>query len=155
MFNHADEEYKCPICLAIQGVENDATWIKQADIFYRDELVLGFISSKFIEGNEGHPLIVPIAHVENLYDLPSELGGRVLDLAKRTAIALKEIRTCDGVTTAQFNEPAGDQHAFHYHMHVIPRFTGDNFHEALWKTRKSEPEERVEYARKLREWFAK
>jgi hypothetical protein len=44
MHSHAPSDYICPICQAIQGLENEATWIKQADIFYKDDLVMGFIS---------------------------------------------------------------------------------------------------------------
>lgn len=154
MTTHAPENYECPICLAIAGTESDATWIKQADIFYRDELVLAFVGSKFIKGNEGHPLVVPVAHHENLYTLPDATGHRIMEVTKLVANALKSIRRCDGVTLIQNNEPAGDQHAFHYHTHVIPRFDGDTLHEEIWKTYKSQPEERIAYAEALRVYFA-
>lgn len=150
MHHHAPADYLCPICLAIRGVENDDTWIKQVDIFYRDDLALGFISSKFIRGNEGHPLLVPIQHVENIYDMPREIGHHLMDQAKKIAQVLKEVRKCDGVTFVQNNEPAGDQHAFHYHMHIIPRFKNDHFHQELWNTYRSEPEERIAFAEELK-----
>lgn len=146
MYNHAQDNYTCPVCLAIKGIENEDTWIVQDDIFYRDELVVGFISSKAIKGNEGHPLIVPVEHYENIYDLPNIVAHRVAEVAKQTALALKETRNADGVTLVQNNEPAGDQHAFHYHLHVVPRFDGDRFHEELWKAEKSEPENIKEFA---------
>ena len=68
MYNHAEGNYVCPICLAAKGIENNETWIKQGDIFYRDDLVFAFVSSKSIIGNEGHLLIVPAAHYENTYE---------------------------------------------------------------------------------------
>lgn len=154
MQSHAPENYICPICQAIQGLENEATWIKQADIFYKDDLVMGFISSKAIKGNEGHPLIVPMQHAENIYELPKEAGHRIFDIAKKVAITLKTTRNCDGVTLVQNNEPAGDQHAFHYHLHIVPRFTNDQFATELWKAEKSNPENRIEYASKLKEALA-
>ena len=76
-----------------------------------------------------------------------------MDVATVVAQAVKAVRKSAGVTIVQNNEPAGDQHALHYHMHVIPRFDGDRFHEQLWKTRKSEPKERVHYAKELRDYF--
>ena len=155
MRSHAPSNYICPICQAIQGLENDATWIKQTDIFYKDDLVMGFISSKAIKGNEGHPLIVPIKHTENIYELSEETGRRIFDVAKKVAITIKTTRNCDGVTLVQNNEPAGDQHTFHYHLHVIPRFTDDQFATELWKAAKSNPEDRIEYAEKLGEALAK
>jgi histidine triad (HIT) family protein len=150
MHNHAPENYQCPICLAIEGIENESTWIKQADIFYKDELVMGFISSKAIKGNEGHSLIVPIKHFENLYELPDYYGHRIFEVSKKVTLAMKATRQCDGVTAFQNNEPAGDQHAFHYHLHLVPRFVGDHFSEELWKAQKSNPEDRVDYASALR-----
>lgn len=153
MFNNVPLDYKCPVCLAIKGIENEDTWIKQKDIFYRDDLVVGFISSRSIRGNEGHPLIVPNEHYENIYDLPEEVGHRIFDVEKKTAIALKKLRNCNGVTLVQNNEPAGDQHAFHYHLHIIPRFEGDNFHEEFWNQKKSDPKDRIQYAQNLRNYF--
>jgi len=153
MYNYAPKEYKCPICMAVAKQENDDTWIKQDDIFYQDDLVTGFINSKAIKGNEGHPLIVPNKHFENVYDLPEEVGHQIFDIGKKTAIALKKIRTCDGVNFVQNNGPAADQHAFHYHLHIIPRFDGDNFHEEFWKAKKSDPKDRVKHAKALRDYF--
>lgn len=153
MYNSAPEHYQCPICIAIQGIENEDTWIVQDDIFYRDDLVMGFISSKAIKGNEGHPLIVPIEHHENLYDLPNDIAGRVIHISKQVAIALKEVRKADGITVTQHNEPAGGQHAFHYHMHVVPRFENDEFQTQLWNAKRSNPDDRIEFAKQLKDYF--
>lgn len=153
MYNHAPNDYKCPICIAIAGNESNDTWIKQDDIFYKDELVTGIISSKFIKGNEGHLLVVPNDHYENIYGLPEKVAHHIHNLGKKIAVALKEIRQCDGVTLVQNNEPAGDQHAFHYHLHIVPRFENDNFQEELWKAEKSDPKDRLPYAKELREYL--
>lgn len=150
MFNHAPENYTCPICLAIHSTESEKTMIKQADIFYRDEFVLGFIGSKSIRGNDGHPLLVPVEHAENLYDLSPAQTQHILGVAQKVAIALKNTRDCDGVTLVQNNEPAGDQHAFHYHLHIVPRFTGDNFHQEQYNTYLSDPVDRKPFADALR-----
>ena len=155
MHNHAPEDYKCPICLAMTGKENKDTWIKQDDIFYQDEYITGFISSKFIQDNEGHLILAPNKHFENIYELQPKIGFRMVSFGKKFAIALKKIRNCDGVNFMQFNEPAGDQHAFHYHQHIIPRFESDNFHEELWKAEKSDPKDRVKYAQDLRNYLNK
>lgn len=153
MFNHAPKDYKCPICISNNGIENDDSWIKQADYFYRDELVSAFISSKAIKGNEGHPLVVPNEHYENIYDLPEHIAHRIMDIAKKTAIAIKHVRKCDGVNFIQNNEPAASQHAFHYHLHIVPRFENDNFYVESQRAEKSNPEDRVQYAQDLREYF--
>ncbi len=153
MHNHAPNDYKCPICIAMDGIENEDTWIKQDDIFYKDDLVTGFISSKSIKGNEGHPLVVPNDHYENIYDLPEKISHRIMDVGKKISVGLKEVRNCDGVNFVQNNEPAAGQHAFHYHLHLIPRFEDDNYNEVFWKSEKSDPKDRVRYAKELREYL--
>jgi histidine triad (HIT) family protein len=41
---------------------------------------------------------------------------------------MKKVYTCDGVSTRQHNEPAGNQDVWHYHLHVTPRYENDNFY---------------------------
>lgn len=152
MYSYAPEDYLCPICLAIQGVESDKTMIKQADIFYRDELVLGFIGSKFMKGHEGYPMIVPIQHVENIFDLTKDQGHQIMGVAQKVAIALKKVRNCDGIKLTQNNGPAAGQHAFHFHLHLVPRFIDDHFAEHQWYV--SDPKDRIPYAAALKERLA-
>lgn len=37
MFNHEPENYVCPFCLIIEGVENDVVWTKHLHVFPRYE----------------------------------------------------------------------------------------------------------------------
>jgi histidine triad (HIT) family protein len=73
----------------------------------------------------GHALVVPRKHVKNLYELPDELAGHILSTAARVARAAKRAFAAEGITLRQNNEAASDQHLFHFHLHVIPRFNGD------------------------------
>lgn len=154
MYNHAPKDYKCVLCLPAEGIESEETMMKQADIFYKDDLVMAAVNSKFIETNPGHVIIFPIKHYENIYEMPDEVSARVAKITKQIAIALKEIRKCEGITTQQNNEPAGRQHAFHYHFHIFPRWTGDKLYSGS-PVRVSEPSERIPYADALRQYFEK
>jgi len=40
---------------------------------------------------------------------------------------MKVAYQCDGIMLRQSNEPAGDQKIWHYHLHIIPRYVGDEF----------------------------
>jgi histidine triad (HIT) family protein len=153
MYNHAPEGYVCPLCLSAQGIENDQTMVKQADIVYRDDFVFAMINSKFAGKNPGHVIVVPIAHTENIYEIPQHVAHRVIDVAQQMAIALKSVRACDGVMTQQNNEPASGQHAFHYYLHLFPRFQDDHFAETSMQVRVSEPSERLPYAEALKGYF--
>ena len=72
-------------------------------------------------------------------------------LSRRIAIALKRSYACDGVSTRQHNEPVGYQEVWHYHVHVFPRYEGDNLYGS--PRRNSTPEERQPYAASLRAYF--
>jgi len=41
---------------------------------------------------------------------------------------MKQAWKCDGVSTRQHNEPAGNQDVWHYHMHVFPRWDNDDLY---------------------------
>jgi histidine triad (HIT) family protein len=151
MFKHAPNDYKCPICLGVQSIENDDTLLKQADLVFKDDLVSVFINSFWIDTAKGHVIVVPNEHYENLYEIPQEVGHRIFDISQKIALAMKEAYKCDGITTRQNNEPAGNQHAFHYHLHIFPRYEGDSYNENMTKkSMLSKPEDRIEYVNKLK-----
>jgi histidine triad (HIT) family protein len=153
MHNHAPKNYICPICLAVDGIESEETMMKQDDIFYRDDLVMTVINSKFVESNPGHAIVVPLKHYENIYDLPDPEAERIMKVTKEVALAMKVVRKCDGVMIVQNNEPASGQHAFHYHMHIIPRFNNDRYAESKSQSRVSDPEERKPFSAAMKEYF--
>ena len=97
------------------------------DIVHADDALLAFISPRTWPNTTGNVLIVPRAHYENLYDMPDDLLAQVIVLAKRIAIAMKCAYGCDGTSLRQHNEPAGNQDVWHFHLHVFPRFAGDDF----------------------------
>lgn len=154
MYNHAPENYNCPICLGVEGVESDATMLKISDLVYRDNWVSVFVNSKFVKNNPGHLIIVPNEHFENIYAMPDGLTNRIMSVARQFALALKEVRKCDGITLLQNNEPASSQHAFHYHLHVYPRFTNDDWSSFVYNTEVSTPEQRKPYIEALQNYLA-
>lgn len=150
MYTHASKDYICPVCLGVQGIENDKTLILQQDIVYQDESTTAFINSFWIKNNPGHVIVVPNKHHENIYDLPDELGAHIFAVARQIATAMRETYNCEGVTTLQNNEPAGNQHALHYHFHIFPRYTNDTLHTNMTDKKLADPTKRKEYADKLR-----
>lgn len=76
--------------------------------------------------NKGHALILPKAHYENLYELPDDTAGHTMILAKKVITKMKEVVDCDGYNVVQNNGEAAGQTVFHFHMHLIPRYKGDN-----------------------------
>jgi histidine triad (HIT) family protein len=144
MFNHEPIGYVCPFCLLAQGSQD--TYNSQQDIIYQDKLVTAFISPRWWPNNPGNVLIIPSKHFENIYDLPASYAYRIQDIAKEVAIALKEVYKCDGVSTRQHNEPAGGQDVWHYHLHVLPRYQGDNLYRSIANKEFTSLEERIVYS---------
>jgi histidine triad (HIT) family protein len=152
--SNAPASYDCPICLGVKRSESDKTLIRSTDIVYSDDVVTVFINSFFMGKNAGHVIVVPNEHFENIYDLPEAIGHHIFDIAKKCAQAIKTAYSADGITIRQNNEPAGDQHAFHYHLHVFPRYANDGFNEILpAQKRLASPDERQQFANKLKTAF--
>ena len=46
--------------------------------------------------SKGHALILPKSHAANIYEMPDELAGKAMILAKKMAGALTKALNCDG-----------------------------------------------------------
>lgn len=95
--------------------------------------------------------MVPNKHFENIFELPAVIAAEIHRIAQLIAFAMKDTYNCDGISTRQHNEPAGNQDVWHYHLHVYPRYNGDNLY--MTKGEYTEPNERPFYAEKLRSWI--
>lgn len=151
MHNHAPPEYVCPFCLLVQGRENLQSQLRQSDIVFQTANVTAVMATRKYPNNPGHVLVVPNEHFENIYDLPLALAAKTHSLSRDIALAMKAEYHCDGILIRQHNEPAGDQHIWHYHLHVIPRYQNDGFHSAQKVS--CEANERAKYAQRLGKWL--
>lgn len=79
----------------------------------------------------GHAMIIPTAHLESLYDLDELTGSAIMRETQRVALAMKLAWAPEGTSTRQHNEPAGNQHVWHYHQHVFPRYADDQLYRQL------------------------
>jgi histidine triad (HIT) family protein len=75
--------------------------------------------------NPGHCLVLPKTHGEDIFALSSEAVAQAHALAKRIATAVKAAVKADGINIVQNNGAAAGQSVSHYHIHIIPRFSGD------------------------------
>ena len=82
----------------------------------------------------GHALILPKEHADNLYQLPEEMTGRAFVLAKKMAVSMSETLGCQGFNIVQNNGEAAGQTVFHFHIHLVPRYTDDG-QELFWEPR--------------------
>jgi histidine triad (HIT) family protein len=147
MYSHAPDNYQCPFCRIVNGD------LSREHVVYQDERVMALISMHWLPNNPGHVLVIPTRHIENIYDLTPDIAVYVYELARQVAIAFKEVYGCGGTSTRQHNEPAGYQDVWHFHMHVFPRYDGDQLYDLTSQWRITTPEERRPYAEKLKRYF--
>jgi histidine triad (HIT) family protein len=152
MFNHEPPNYTCPFCELVAGHESERNRLQ--DIVLQNDHVTASIAPKWWGNNPGHVLVVPNRHYENIYDTPDDTLAEVYKAAKQIAIAIRSTYDgCEGTSTRQHNESAGNQDVWHLHVHVFPRYLDDELYQNHNQTRFVSAEERLPYAEKLREYF--
>ena len=107
----------CIFCKIANGEIPAATLYEDED--FRVILDLG-------PASKGHALILPKEHAANLFELPDEIGAKVLKVAKNVGGRLQQGLGAAGLNVVQNNGEAAGQTVFHFHVHLIPRYTDDN-----------------------------
>lgn len=75
----------------------------------------------------GHLMVVPYRHVDGLTDLSDDEANELMRLARRAIAALNEVMTPGGFNVGlNLGTVAGAGLADHLHLHVVPRWLGDN-----------------------------
>lgn len=74
---------------------------------------------------KGHAIVIPKEHYKNLFELNDDIASKALVVAKKVASKLREHLNCDGFNLLQNNEEIAGQTVFHFHIHLIPRYTDD------------------------------
>lgn len=110
------KEKDCIFCKIAAGEIPSATLYEDDD--FRVILDLG-------PASKGHALILPKEHYRNLYDIDEEVVAKAMILAKKMVNKLTKVLDCDGYNIVQNNGECAGQSVFHFHMHLIPRYKGD------------------------------
>lgn len=75
---------------------------------------------------KGHALVLPKEHYANIYEMPEELLAEAVKVAQKVIRHTTPILGCDGYNLVQNNGEEAGQTVFHFHMHLIPRYAGEN-----------------------------
>ena len=108
-----------PDCLFCKIVAGD---IPSTQVF-EDERTIAFMDIN--PGTRGHLLVIPRAHSTDLLEIDAEDLGACALTAQRMAQRVKERLGADGVNLVNSCGSDAWQTVFHFHIHVIPRYTGD------------------------------
>ena len=107
-------------CIFCSIVAGDIPAIK----VYEDADTLSFMDIN--PGNPGHLLVIPKQHYRNIFDIPAETAGKIMEVGAKLAGVIKDVLNPDGLNLFQSSEAAAFQSVFHFHLHLLPRWEGDS-----------------------------
>jgi len=117
-----------------------------SNIVDEDERTIAFMD--IAPATRGHALVIPRAHSADLLEIePADLQATAV-AAKRLAARAKERLGADGVNLLNACGPAAWQTVFHFHIHVIPRYSGDPLR-LPWVPAAGDPEQIASVAEEL------
>ncbi|MDI9234070.1 HIT family protein [Limnohabitans lacus] len=122
-----------------------------AAIVFEDEQTLAFMDLGQV--NPGHVLVASKRHAATLLDLSAEEAAAVMRTAHHVAGAIAITFDPPGLTLLQANGQEGEQTVFHFHMHVVPRHSGDGI-TLTWPRKEPAREVLEDHARRLRQALA-
>jgi histidine triad (HIT) family protein len=85
----------------------------------------------------GHTLVVPTAHVSDIWALNDSQASALAITTLKVARAVKRAMSPDGMNIIQSNGEAASQTVMHVHVHVVPRWTGDKMG-PIWPSTESD-----------------
>lgn len=91
-----------------------------AAIVYEDEDVIAFLDAFPIA--KGHTLVVPKQPIENIFELDTETGHKLMTTIQKVASAVQNAFEPKGMNILQNNGSFASQSVFHIHFHIIPRY---------------------------------
>ncbi len=128
----------CVFCKIINGEIN-------SQIVYKSDEVIAFLDVNPL--SEGHLLVVPVKHYDNIFSIPPEVFSKVMVVAQLMAKKLVDKLGASGVRIVINNGVSAGQVVNHLHVHVIPVPEGSSI-DSL-STHKATINELVSVMRKL------
>jgi len=80
--------------------------------------------------SDGHLLIMPKKHFENIFDTPVNILEELINVSKKMSLLCKKKLNAFGVNILNASGKAAQQSVFHLHFHIVPRFENDKLN--LW-----------------------
>ena len=90
---------------------------------YEDDKVFAFEDISPI--SVGHTLVAPKRHAQNLWEIPGEDLIAVHLASQKIIQAIADVLNPTGVACLQLNGKGANQVVMHYHLHLIPRSSGE------------------------------
>ncbi|TYB49228.1 HIT family protein [Actinomadura chibensis] len=111
-----------------------------------DEHAVAFLD--IAPANPGHTLVVPRAHAADIWEITDADHVHVARLVRRVAALLEARLGPDGLNVVHSSGEAAGQEVFHFHVHLVPRWNGDDVR-PMWDPAVASPEELTQVRRRL------
>ncbi|MBZ0201116.1 MAG: HIT family protein [Ignavibacteriaceae bacterium] len=106
-------------CIFCEIAKGNAT----AEKIYEDENVLSFLDIRPL--NIGHALVIPKKHYEDILAVPENELSQLSIIAQKIAAKIVTALNPDGFNLIVNTGQAAGQSVFHFHYHIIPRYSDD------------------------------
>ncbi len=106
----------CIFCSIVEG--RSASWT-----VYSDEHAIAFMDIN--PALDGHTLVIPRMHARDLWEIDEESARNVMAAAVRVAATIRKALSPDGINIMHATGAVAFQSVFHFHLHLIPRWSGD------------------------------
>lgn len=121
---------------------------EHASRIYEDKDVMAFLDAR--PANKGHTLVISRKHYENVFEIPDEELANLFKIVKKTAAAVMKSEKAEGIRIVQNNGSAAHQIIFHFHVHIIPEYEGQEPH---WPRETPEQSELERVAARIRRFI--
>jgi len=91
---------------------------------YEDEEILAFLDINPIA--KGHTLVIPKKHCLDIFDIDDDSVEKVARVCKNISVAMQKGIGAEGINILHASKKVAQQTVFHFHMHVVPRFSDDS-----------------------------
>ena len=95
-----------------------------AKIVYEDDFTIAFLDISPCA--EGHTVVIPKQHFEKFTDMEEEDAGNLFASVQKVAKAVEKALNIQASNIGLNNGKAAGQEVPHVHVHIIPRYEGDN-----------------------------
>jgi len=94
-----------------------------AKIIYEDDETMAFLDIN--PRNEGHTLVIPKKHYDNLLEAPETTLASMMNVTKLICKRMKNKLNAKGFNIVINVEKVAGQEINHLHLHIIPRYAED------------------------------
>jgi histidine triad (HIT) family protein len=106
-------------CILCRIASHDPT----SAIAYEDNEIMAIMD--LYPASKGHLLVLPKQHFADIFEMSAPIGAHIMSVVLRLAKAAQRVLAPDGLNLVQANGTKAGQTIHHFHLHVIPRYTGD------------------------------